>query len=106
MSAPICISPAPMRLAPNQSAATLDTLSTSITVGNMNAISRPARSEVAVRSSLATPKRSASSGSRTNARTTRMPVICSRSTSLTWSIRSCMSWNCGIIRDDHRCRRR
>ena len=46
-----------MRSAPNQTAATLETLSTSITVGNMNAISRPARSDVTVRSSLAAPKR-------------------------------------------------
>ena len=35
-----------MRLPPSQIAATLDTLSMSITVGNMNAISRPARSDV------------------------------------------------------------
>ncbi len=35
-----------MRSPPIQTAATLDTLRTSITIGNMNAISRPARSEV------------------------------------------------------------
>ena len=69
-----------------------------MTVGNMNAMSRPARSEVAVRSSLASPKRSASNGSRTKARTTRMPVICSRSTWLTSSMRSCITRNCGTIR--------
>ena len=33
------------------------------------------------------------------ARTTRMPVICSRSTWLTRSMRSCMSWNWGTIRE-------
>ena len=80
-----------MRSAPNQSTATLDTLSTNMTVGNMNAISRPARSEVSVRSSLPLPKRAASCGSRTKARTTRMPVICSRSTWLTRSMRSCIT---------------
>ncbi len=69
-----------------------------MTVGNMNAMSRPARSDVIVSSSLASPKRSASSGSRTKARTTRMPVICSRSTSLMRSMRSCITWNCGTIR--------
>ena len=41
-------SPASMRSPPNQTTATLETLRTSITVGNMNAISRPARSDVAV----------------------------------------------------------
>ena len=44
-----------------------------LTVGNIIAISRPPRSAVAVRSSLASSKRAVSSGSRTNARTTRMP---------------------------------
>ena len=39
---PICISPAPTRAPPNHTAATLDTFSTSITLGNMNAWRRPA----------------------------------------------------------------
>ena len=39
-----------------------------------------------------------SCGSRTNARTTRMPVICSRSTRLIWSMRVCSSRNFGTIR--------
>ena len=47
---------------------------------------------------MATAKRSPSSGSRTNARTTRMPVICSRSTWLTRSMRSCMNSNVGMSR--------
>ncbi len=93
------MSPAAMRSPPSQIAATLDTLITSITVGNMNAISRPARSDVSVSASLPSANRSASSGSRTNARTTRMPVICSRSISLMRSMRTCMTWNCGIIRE-------
>ena len=98
ISAPICISPLSMRPAPNQMAATLDVLSTVKTIGNMNAISRPALSERTVRSSLVCLKRSASWGSRPKARTTRMPMICSRRTSLTRSIFSWMAWNCGIIR--------
>ena len=47
---------------------------------------------------MASPKRAVSFGSRTNARTTRRPVICSRITSLMRSMRSCILWNCGTIR--------
>jgi hypothetical protein len=86
-----------MRPAPNHSTATLEALKTSITVGKVSAISRPTLSAVSVRSALAAPNRLVSYGSRTNARTTRMPVICSRRTRLTTSIRSCISRNCGII---------
>ena len=50
-----------------------------------------------MRSPLASSKRSASCGSRTKARTTRMPVICSRITRLIWSMRSCISWKAGTI---------
>ena len=48
-------------------------------------------------------RRSASDscGSRTNARTTRMPVICSRSTVLMRSIRVCITWKAGTMRSDH-----
>ncbi len=88
-----------MRPAPTQSTATLETLSTSITVGNISAISRPARMPVAVSSSLAMPNRARSSGSRTNARTTRMPLSCSRSTRLTVSMRLCIARNCGTSRE-------
>ena len=62
-----------MRLAPIQMAATLDTFRTIVTVGNISAMSRPAASDVVVSSPLAAPNRALSSGSRTNARTTRMP---------------------------------
>ena len=57
MSAPTCISPEPIRLAPNQTAATLDRFTVSITVGNMNAMSRPVRSAVSVSSSFAVSNR-------------------------------------------------
>ena len=87
-----------MRSPPIQIAAALEQLRMSMTVGNMKAMSRPAFSEVSVRSSLAPPKRAVSFGSRTKARTTRRPVICSRSTSLMRSMRSCIRWNCGSIR--------
>ena len=86
-----------MRSAPIQSTRILDALMMNITVGNITAIRRPVRNAVAVRSSLASSKRASSSGSRTKARTTRMPVICSRRTLLTRSTRSCMSWNAGTI---------
>ncbi len=45
-----------------------------------------------------TVNRFCSSGSRTKARTTRMPVICSLSTALTRSTRTCISRNAGTIR--------
>ena len=69
------------------------------TVGNIDDINRPARNDTSVRSALASENRFASSGSRTNARTTRMPVICSRSTRFTWSMRSCIRRNAGTIRE-------
>ena len=71
---------------------------TNSTVGNMNAIRCPARNEVSVRSSFASPKRATSWRSRTKARTTRMPVICSRSTWFTRSMRTCICANCGTMR--------
>jgi hypothetical protein len=72
---------------------------TSITIGNIKPISRPAWSDVVVSSALAPWKRCDSSRSRTKARTTRMPVICSRSTRLMPSIRSCMTRNIGTMRN-------
>jgi hypothetical protein len=87
-----------MRSPPIQMTATLDRLMISITVGNVAAIRRPARSDVCVSSSFACEKRSTSCGSRTNARTTRMPVICSRNTRFTRSMRNCIAWNEGTIR--------
>ena len=98
MSAPTCICPLSTRCPPNQMTATLETFTTSITSGNMVAIQRPARTATSVRSPLATAKRCASCGSRTNARTTRMPVICSRRTRLTSSMRDCISRKLGTIR--------
>ena len=91
VSVPICSEPSWTRNEPNQITATLDTLSTSITIGNISANSRPALSAVSVTWSLAVRKRAVSTSSRTNARTTRMPLSCSRSTRLTRSIRSCIS---------------
>ena len=90
--------PSPIRLAPIHNTPMLEMLTIRPTVGNIDAISRPARSDVSVSSVLATAKRSDSSGSRTNARTTRMPVICSRSTELTRSMRICICWNAGTMR--------
>ena len=79
--------------------ATLEPLMISMTIGNMKAMSRPARSEVAVSSVLEPSKRAVSSRSRTKARTTRMPVICSRSTRLMPSMRSCMTRKVGTMRE-------
>ncbi len=77
----------------------LEALNTSITVGNISVWSRPTRSAVSVSSRFETSKRRASARSRTNARTTRIPLICSRSTRLTVSIRGCIARNCGTIRE-------
>ncbi len=89
--------PLAMRWPPNQTTATLDKLVTSMTAGNMSAISRPAPSDTSNRSSFATANLARSAGSRTKARITRTPAICSRSTLLMASIRSCMSRNSGRI---------
>ena len=87
--------PASTRWAPNQSTATLLTFSTSITIGNIIANRWPTRVWLSVSSPLAFSNRAVSYGSRTNARTTRMPVICSRRMRLTTSIRPCMVRNSG-----------
>ena len=50
-----------------------------------NACTRPIRTPTAIRSVLAAAKRRRSWASRTNARITRIPVICSRITRLTAS---------------------
>ncbi len=97
MSAPICMSPLSMRSAPNQSTATLEMLMTSMTVGNISAISRPTASETSVSSAFAVPYRACSCSSRTKARMTRMPVICSRTTWFIRSMRSCIVRNSGRI---------
>ena len=77
----------------------LETLRINITTGKTRAINRPARTAVSVRFAFASPNRWVSCGSRTNARTTRIPVICSRSTRLTPSMFTCIRRNCGTIRD-------
>ena len=82
-------------MAPNHSTATLNTFKINMTSGNMIASRRPTASWVLVSSPLAWAKRSVSYGSRTKARTTRMPPICSRRMRLTTSIRPCISRNSG-----------
>ena len=69
-----------------------------MTIGKISACSRPTLVATSVSSALAPPNRAVSCGSRTNARTTRIPVICSRRIRLTASIRACMTRNCGTIR--------
>ena len=83
--------PAAMRFAPNQITATVETFMTSMTLGIISAINRPAVSEVPVSCWFEPSNRSVSLGSRTKARTTRTPVICSRSTRFTESMRSCIT---------------
>ena len=70
---------------------------TSITVGNISAISRPVPRPTSRMALFASAKRAASWSSRTNARITRMPVICSRRTRLIVSIRTCIVRNSGRI---------
>ena len=54
--------------------------------------------DVLVSAALASVKRAASCRSRTNARTTRMPMICSRITPFTSSMFSCIRSNSGMSR--------
>ena len=97
MSAPTCIWPWSTRCPPNQITATLEMFTTSITSGNMVAIQRPARIETSVNPSFASANRCVSRVSRTNARTTRMPLICSRRIRFTSSMRLCTSRKLGTI---------
>ena len=90
--------PLATRWPPNHSTAMLDRLRISITAGNMSAIRRPTPSETSKSPSFAAVNRSRSRESRTNARITRTPVICSRSTRLMLSRRVCISRNSGRIR--------
>ena len=60
MSEPICIAPTSTRCAPNHKTATLLTLSTSITIGNIAANRRPTRVWLSVRSPLACSNRAVS----------------------------------------------
>ena len=54
------MSPASMRLAPNHSTPTLETLTMNSSIGNISAISRPAFSDTSVSWSLTPSKRSTS----------------------------------------------
>ena len=99
MSAPMLrISPEPIWSAPNHTTATLAMLTKRLTVGNISDCSRPPVSAVRVRLSLPSRNLDVSSGSRTNALTTRMPVSCSRRISLIRSIFSCITRKVGVIR--------
>ncbi len=92
------MSPVSIRWPPNHSTATLVAFAMSITSGNSRALMRPTCNAVSVSSPLATSNRSRSVGSRTNARTTRIPVICSRRIRLTASMRTCITRKAGTIR--------
>ena len=63
---------------PNQMTPTMVTSSTSMVAGNRKTKSRPTFSPTREMSQLAASKRSVSACSRTKARTTRIPVSCSR----------------------------
>ena len=92
---PIGIAPSLTSRPPNHSTATLDRLRMSISAGSASAKMRLARSAVAVRSALASRKRCCSAPVLMNARITRTPVICSRSTWLIRSSLTCMDRNSG-----------
>ncbi len=64
-------------------------------MGNISASRLPVAIAMSVSSTLAFRNRCCSYSSRTNARITRLPVICSRSTRFTVSRRSCMVRNSG-----------
>ncbi len=96
---PIGISPLATRMLPNHRMATLDRLKISMSVGSISENSRWTRNEVAVRSWLATSKRSSSWSVRTNARMTRIPLSASRVTWLTRSTLTCIAWKSGRARD-------
>ncbi len=93
------MSPDAMRWAPNHMTATVERLKMSMTIGKTSAMSRPTCRPASVSRSLASAKRDSSWSSRTNARTTRMPVICSRMTRLTPSSEVCMRPNHGTMRE-------
>ncbi len=90
--------PAATRSAPSQIRTAVEQFRIRVTEAPGSAISRPARSDVSVSSSLTTANRRTSWRSRTNARTTRMPAICSRNTRFMPSRRCCIRRNCGTMR--------
>jgi hypothetical protein len=84
-----------MRCAPNHTTAIDDRFTTVMTTGNISASRLPVPRATSVRSALALRNRRCSYSSRTKARMTRLPVICSRSTRFTVSSRTCMDRNSG-----------
>ena len=95
---PIGIEPSLTSRPPNHSTATLDRFKIAISAGRARAKIRLTRSAVAVRLAFASANRRLSDSPRTNARITRTPVICSRSTWLIRSILTCIDRNCGTTR--------
>ena len=88
---PIGMSPRSTSPAPNHRIATVERFMIARREGKARAKMRLTRSEVAVRSAFAVSNRARSDRTRMNARTTRTPVICSRSTCV---IRSIFTWTC------------
>ncbi len=84
-SVPISTPPASTWMPPNQMTPTTVTFSTSIASGNSRTKSDPTLRPTTRMSVFAPRKRSSSMRSRTNARTTRTPVSCSRMTRFTAS---------------------
>ncbi len=82
--------PSSMRWPENQMIATVSTFITVITITGSVAMIFPTRSVTPYRSRLVASNRPRSCPSRTNARITRTPVICSRSRWLTRSRKFCM----------------
>ena len=89
MSTPTSTWPSPTWWPPNHSTPTMVTSRMSRTSGNSRTKSWPTRSPTHVMSRLADSKRSVSAFSRTKARTTRIPVSCSRRIRL---MASSLSW--------------
>jgi hypothetical protein len=98
VSEPTWICPAPTRWPPNHSTAAVARCRIMVMTGNISTNREPMRTDTSVSSRLAAAKRRRSWSSRTKARTTRMPTICSRSTALIRSIRPCMSRKRGMSR--------
>ena len=97
-SVPTSTWPAPTWWPPNQTTPVMVTSSTRMVAGNRKTNSWPTLSPTREMSRLASSKRSVSACSRTKARTTRIPVSCSRSTRLMVSRRSWKERNSGTMR--------
>lgn len=95
---PTSIAPSATRCPPNHSTDAVATCRIIVMTGPMSTNTCPIDRDRAVIRSFASPNRRTSWSSRTKARTTRMPVICSRSTPFTASSRSCISVNIGMSR--------